>query len=157
MLASMLSACCGYVGSAASSSSVPPDWVKVRADTVFSIMAPPGTTFHPGKGKDASAGSFEVPGFNLSYDYSYYSNPLLNDAGDRNYEKRDIVIDGRKAKVVTSYSPRLSAGRPYFIGVHFSEVAKSAAGTVKLTVHTSVAQEVDYAVVEKIFESVRFE
>jgi hypothetical protein len=147
--------CGGSNGSPAS--GVPSGWMEIRVGTLFTLMAPPGTVWHPAKGKDSAAGTVDAPGFSLSYDYGLYANPLDNSEGDRNYAAQDAVFDGHKARIVTADAPRLSAERPYFIGVHFPELKKSAVGSVSLTVQTSVAKKSDYEMVSKIFGSMRID
>jgi hypothetical protein len=141
---------------ATNTSDVPADWVEVPADALFSMKAPPGTVFKPGQGTDSNVGAFEVPGFQLAFDYGVYSNSLNQDSGDQDYQARETEIDGKAARIVTAYAPHRASGRPYFIGVHFPRVGETSLGSIKLTVSGSLVKKEDYSIVEMIFSTIRF-
>ncbi len=142
--------------SMATESGLPDNWINVSANQKFDLMAPAGTEVHPAKGIDSFVGSIEAPDFSLSFDYGRYSNPLNDMSGDAKYEIRDVVIDGKAANVITAYAPRFSTDRPYFIGIHFPEVKKTAVGSTKLTVFSLLETADYYTVVANIFETIQF-
>ena len=143
-------------GAASSLLRVPADWIEVSAGSTFSLMAPAGTKYRPAKGIDSMIGTFVTPGFEMSFDYGGYSDPLNAEAGDKGYTARDLPINGKVAKLVTAYSPQRSPDRPYFIGVHFSDLEKSAIGSIKLTISSNLKNKNDYATLETIFRTIRF-
>ncbi len=147
----------GHTGAAASDTNgVPLDWIAVHADTVFSMMAPPGTRFVRANGIDSFTGSLVGPDFELSFDYGLYSSPLTEHASDESYQVERILVQGKKAHIITSYVPGISSDAPYFIGIHFSELEESSQGTMKLTINGSVASNDDYDVVKNAFISIHF-
>jgi hypothetical protein len=144
------------VAAASTSSEVPADWIEVSAGREFDLRAPAGTEFRPLKGIDSFVGSFAAPDFELSFDYGLYSNPLNDMSGDDAYKTQDVLVDGKTAYIVTAYAPRLSADRPYFIGIHFPKIKMTNMGPTKLTVFGLLETADDYTVVEKIFRTIHF-
>ena len=136
---------------------VPAGWAKVSAAREFHLMAPAGTEYRPGKGIESLVGSFESADFKLSFDYGAYSDALQHLRGDAGYAVRDIMVGGKPAKVVTARAPRLSADRPYFIGIHFPEIKTTVVGPTKLTLFGLFETADNYPLIEKIFTTIRFD
>jgi len=132
----------------------PADWQEVSADGKFTVMAPAGTTFARSPGTDSFTGVFNVPGFAVHVDYGAHVDPLQHTLHYTQYVARDVVVDGKRAKLVTARS-RSSAGG-YFIGMHVPQLRRSAVGPVGLTLSCNLAREQDYAVLESLYLSVRF-
>lgn len=140
----------------AMSGQLPADWVRLSADGKFELMAPPGSAYVPLRGIDSFVGRIKTPRFMLAFDYGAYSDPLKPRNGYQQYRVRDVQIDGKRARIVTAFAPGLRADRPYFIGVHFSNVKRSVVGSVKLTMSGSVAMPQDYKAIEALFGTIEF-
>jgi hypothetical protein len=133
--------------------AAPPDWVEVSAANKFSLTAPAGTTFARTPGVDSFTGVFNAPGFAVHADYGAHVDPLARSAHRTQYLAREIVVDGKPAKLVTARN----RGAPgYFIGMYVPQVRASAVGPIGLTLTCNVADERDYATLESVYRSLRF-
>ena len=133
--------------------AAPAGWIEVAADNKFSIMAPPGTTFARGSGVDSFVGVFNAPGFAVHVDFGAHADPLARDRSRTQYLARDVIVDGKPAKLVTA---RSRGGAGYFIGMHVAHVRTSVVGPVGLTFTCDLAREQDYATLESVYLSLRF-
>lgn len=131
------------------------DWIQVAADSGFTVMAPPGTTFQRSSGIDSFTGVFNAPGFTVHVDYGPHSDPLNRDRGRTQYLERAISIDGKPAKLVTARERSME--RPYLIGMHIPALKHSTVGAIGLTLYCHVERERDYATVESVYRSVRLQ
>ena len=139
----------------ADGTAVATGWVDVSVDHAFVIKTPPGTTFAHTRGIDSFTGTLNGPGIAIQVDYGAHANPLERDRSVSGYLARDVVVDGRTAKLVTAR--RNGAVRSYFIGLHVP-VARRTAGHVQgLTLTATAAQPDEAERVEAAMRSVRFE
>lgn len=138
------------------SSDVPADWVRLDANSAFSLSAPAGTTYTPAQGIDSMVGSFDAAAFQLNFDYGAYSNSLSNLSEEEDYQIRDVEIDGKPAKIVTAVAPSFSEQQPYFIGVHFPDLGQSVVGTKRLTVYAMLESPDTYPLIEQIYGTIQF-
>ena len=141
------------LASATAGAATPADWVEVSAAGKFSIMAPAGTTFSRTPGVDSFTGVFNAPGFAVHVDYGAHVDPLDRDHHHTQYVARDIVVDGKPAKLITA---RNRGAPAYFIGMYVPQVRSSAVGPVGLTLTSNLAHEHDSAMLESVYRSVRF-
>jgi hypothetical protein len=133
---------------------LPADWIEISAGGAFTIMAPRGTLFARTPGIDSFTGVFNGPGFAVHVDHGLHADPLELDRRRAEYLARDIVVDGRPAKLVTARTP--GTPRSYFFGLHVPHVRRSASGAIKLTLTCDLQGPQDSAIVEAIYRSVRF-
>lgn len=138
------------------SGEVPSDWVRLQADSVFSLSAPAGTTYTPAQGIDSIVGSFDAAAFQLNFDYGAYSSSLTNLSEEEDYQTRDVEIDGKPAKIVTAVAPIYSEQQPYFIGVHFPDLGQSVVGTTRLTLYAMLESPDTYPLIEQIYGTIQF-
>ena len=145
------------IASAARADAVPPlpaDWIEVSAGGAFTVMAPRGTLFVRTPGVDSFTGVFNGPGFAVHVDHGAHADPLERDRRRTAFLSRDIVVDGRPAKLVTARTS--GAPRSYFLGLHVPHVRRSVSGAIKLTLTCDLEGPQDSAMVEAIYRSVRF-
>jgi hypothetical protein len=74
------------------------DWVVINVKGVFDISVPPDTIDQKLRGIDSVAGRFKGTGFELSYDYGRYSDPL----DGKRYRRAEEKIDERACFVATA-------------------------------------------------------
>ena len=66
----------GLAHSAFAADAPPADWVEVAAGPMFTVKAPPGTTFERIRTGDAFAGAFHGPGFDLAVEFGYHRDGM---------------------------------------------------------------------------------
>jgi hypothetical protein len=133
---------------------VPADWVEVAAGPMFTVKAPPGTTFERIRTGDAFAGAFHGPGFDLPVEFGYHRDAVKLPDGAKNSVDTKLVVDeklGAITKAATS-----DTTHPYFIGLYVPDVERDAFGPLSLVVSGAVARAEDRAIVERMFETVKF-
>lgn len=135
--------------------AIPAGWVDVAVDHAFVIKAPPGTTFAQTRGIDSFTGTLNGPGIAVQVDYGAHASPLERDRSVSGYLARDVVVDGRAAKLVTAR--RNGAARSYFIGLHVPLVRRTSDHVQRLTLTATAAQPDEAQRVEAALRSVRFE
>ncbi len=156
LAAMLLSLMASQSSAGGASAEVPADWVRVSADSVFSLFAPAGTAYQPGEGIDSIIGTFDAADFQLQSDYGAYSDSLITLSEVDQYQAWDVEVDGKSAKIVTAYAPLYSTERPYFIGIHFPELGETVIGKTRLTIYALLASPDDYALIEKIYVTIQF-
>jgi hypothetical protein len=139
----------------ADGTTVPAGWVDVAVDHAFVIKAPPGTTFAQTRGTDSFTGTLNGPGIAIQVDYGAHASPLEPDRSVSGYLARDVVVDGRAAKLVTAR--RTGATRSYFIGLHVPVARRTPGHVQRLTLTATAAQPDEAGRVETAMRSVRFE
>jgi hypothetical protein len=135
---------------------VPVNWITLDVGGKFELKAPPGSAYVPRRGIDSSVGRIETPDFTLDFDYGAYSGPLRPSPEARQYQARQVEIDGKAATIVTAFAPGLSADRPYFIGAHFPNLKRSVIGPIRLTMTAWVRAPKNFEAIEAVFASIRF-
>lgn len=144
------------VGTKATSSEIPSDWIEVSAGDVFSLMAPPGTEFHPLQGIDSFVGTFKTPDFELSFDYGLYSNRLDDLSTGTDPEVHTILIDDKNARIVTMQTTVYSKDHSHFIGVYIPDLKQTMLGSLSLSITCSLENDDLYPIVEQIYKTIRF-
>ena len=117
------------------------DWVVIHAKGGFEFSVPPGTVDQKAQGIDSAVGRFTGTGFELSYDYGWYSNPL----DDKRYQRVEEKVDARTCFVATGDG---------FVGVYFPAVY-AWDPTIKLQVSIKLSG-MDKDAALRVIRSVRF-
>lgn len=121
----------------------------------FSLQTGGETRLLPVAAIDSAIGRIQGDGFVIEYDHGPYSDPLRPIDGDEEFQAREAVLDGHKARIVTLRSASRYPGRPYFIGVHFPELGASSLGKTRLTVYAALETPQLRTKVEQILLTVR--
>lgn len=139
---------------AVAAEGVPSDWVEVAAGAMFTVKAPPGTTFERIRTGDAFAGTFHGPGFDLPVEFGYHRDGMKLPEGVKKTSEAKFVFD-EKPGAITKASTADPA-HPYFIGLYVPDVEKDAFGPLSLVVTGSVAKPEDQGIIERIYQTVKF-
>src|ERR1700760_4026604 len=83
----------------AQAADVPADWVEVQAGPMFTVKAPPGTTFERIRTGDAFAGTFHAPGFDLPVEFGYHRDALKLPDGAKNAAETRLVVDEKPGAI----------------------------------------------------------
>src|SRR6266576_4881530 len=105
---------------------IPADWVEVAAGTMFTMRAPPGTTFERVRTGDAFAGTVHGPGFELVVEFGYHREELKNPAGGANPAAAKSIFDDRPGSIITATMG--DAAHPRFVGLHVPNVENDVFG-----------------------------
>src|SRR3954469_24905837 len=95
----------GFAPGAFAADAPPADWVEVAAGPMFTVKAPPGTTFERIRTGDAFVGAFHGPGFDLPVEFGYHRDAMKLPIGAKNASEEKLVIDekpGAISKAATS-------------------------------------------------------
>jgi hypothetical protein len=141
-------------GSAKAADAIPSDWVEVMAGPMFTVHAPPGTTFERIRTGDAFAGAFHGQGFDLTVEFGYHREELKTPDGVKNAAMQKRVFDDKPGTIVSATSA--DAARPRFVELHVPNVENDAFGPLSLVITGSVAKAEDEAIVKRIYETVTF-
>ena len=139
-------------GTAAQAADVPADWVDVQAGPMFTVKAPPGTTFERIRTGDAFAGAFHGAGFDLAVEFGYHRDDLksLAVAG----QNQAVTIDSKPGTIVTGASA--DPAHPVYVGLHVPAVENDVIGPLSLVINGQTAKPEDRATIERIYESIVF-
>src|SRR5215472_4979375 len=94
----------------------PADWIEVMAGPMFTVHAPPGTTFERIRTGDAFAGAFHGPGFDLAVEFGYHREELKTPDGVKNAAMQKRTFDDKPGTIVSATSA--DAARPRFVELH---------------------------------------
>jgi hypothetical protein len=141
-------------GSALAADGIPSDWVEVMAGPMFTVHAPPGTTFERIRTGDAFAGAFHGPGFDLAVEFGYHREELKTPDGVKNAAMQKTMLDEKPGTIVSATSA--DAARPRFVELHVPNVENDAFGPLSLVITGSVAKAEDETTVKRIYETVKF-
>jgi hypothetical protein len=144
----------GFVSSALAADAPPADWVEVQAGPMFTVKAPPGTTFERIRTGDAFAGAFHGPGFDLAVEFGYHRDGMKLPADAKNAADTKFVFDEKPGAITKAATA--DAAHPYFIGLYVPDVEKDAFGPLSLVVTGTVAKSEDQATIERVFQTVKF-
>jgi hypothetical protein len=107
------------VARAAPESRLERPWTELTADGLFTLRAPPGTSYRREQGIDSVGGEFDGPGFTMTYDFGIYSGELDDAILDARYQVDKVVIDGKTATIVEGPGGGACTGpRKTLVGVH---------------------------------------
>jgi hypothetical protein len=140
--------------SAMAADSVPNDWVEVMAGPMFTVHAPPGTSFERIRTGDAFAGAFHGPGFDLNVEFGYHREDLKTPDGVKNTAIQKLDLDDKPGTILTGASA--DAAHPRFVELHVPNVENDAFGPLSLVITGSVAKPDDETTVKRIYETVKF-
>ena len=132
---------------------IPADWVEVAAGPMFTMLAPPGTTFERVRTGDAFAGTIHGPGFDLVVEFGYHREELKNPAGGANPAAAKAVIDDKPGSIITA---TMGDAHSRFVGLHVPNVENDVFGPLSLIINTQVAKPEEEATVKRIYESIKF-
>jgi hypothetical protein len=140
--------------SSAQSAEVPANWVEVAAGPMFTVKAPPGTTFERTRIGDAFSGIFHGAGFDLVVEFGYHRDDIQNPSGAQNSKVEKVVIDEKPGSIITASMSDLA--HPLYVGLHVPAVENDIIGNLSLVVNGQVAKTEDQATVHQIYETVKF-
>ena len=140
--------------SAAKAAEVPANWVEVPAGAMFTVKAPPGTTFERTRIGDAFSGTFHGPGFELIVEFGYHRDELKAPAGAQNPKVEKVVLDEKAGSIMTA--SMADQAHPFYVGLHVPAVENDILGPLSLIVNGQVAKADDQATVHAIYETVKF-
>ena len=140
--------------SAASAAEVPANWVEVAAGAMFTVKAPPGTTFERTRIGDAFSGTFHGAGFDLVVEFGYHRDALKTPDGATNVSVQKVVLDEKPGSIASASMP--DPAHPYYVGLHVPAVENDILGPLSLVVNGQVAKAEDQTTVARIYETVKF-
>ena len=132
----------------------PADWVEVAAGPMFTVKAPPGTTFERIRTGDAFAGAFHGPGFDLAVEFGYHRDGMKIPTDAKNAADTKFVFDEKPGAITKAATA--DAAHPYFVGLYVPDVEKDAFGPLSLVVTGTVAKAETQTTVEHVFQTVKF-
>ena len=150
----MLTAAMTLGVSPAGAADVPANWIEVAAGPMFTVKAPPGTTFERTRIGDAFSGTFHGAGFDLVVEFGYHRDELKTPDGAKNASVEKVVIDEKPGSIATASMP--DPAHPYYVGLHVPAVENDLLGPLSLVVTGQVVKAEDRATVEGIYQTVKF-
>ena len=138
----------------ARAADVPANWIEVAAGPMFTVKAPPGTTFERTRVGDAFSGTFHGAGFDLVVEFGYHREELKTPDGAKNTSVQKVVIDEKPGSIATA--SMADPAHPYYVGLHVPAVENDLLGPLSLVVNGQVAKAEDQATVERIYQTVKF-
>jgi hypothetical protein len=144
----------GFAQHAAAADAVPADWIEVAAGPMFTVKAPPGTTFERIRTGDAFAGTFHGPGFDLPVEFGYHRDAVKLPDGAKNPSEAKLVVDEKPGAITKAATS--DPAHPYFIGLYVPAVENDLLGPLSLVVTGAVAKSEDQGIVERIYRTVKF-
>lgn len=154
-LGTMLSAIALTLGaSSASAADVPANWVEVAAGAMFTVKAPPGTTFERTRTGDAFSGTFHGAGFDLVVEFGYHRDDLKTPDGATNVSVQKVVLDEKPGSIATG--SMADPAHPFYVGLHVPAVENDILGPLSLVVNGQLTKAEDQKTVQQIYETVKF-
>jgi hypothetical protein len=150
----MLTAATTLGWSRAGAADVPANWIEVAAGAMFTVKAPPGTTFERTRTGDAFSGTFHGAGFDLAVEFGYHRDELKTPAEAEHASVQKVVIDDKPGSIATASMP--DPAHPYYVGLHVPAVENDIIGPLSLVVDGKAARAEDQATVERIYQTVKF-
>jgi hypothetical protein len=138
----------------AAETAISADWVEVAAGPMFTVRAPAGTSFERIRTGDAFAGTFHGPGFDLPVEFGYHRDGMKMPEGTKNATEMKLVVDEKPGAITKAASG--DPAHPYFIGLYVPNVEMDLFGPLSLVVTGAVAKPEDQAIVERVFQTVKF-
>lgn len=144
----------GFARSASAADAVPADWVEVAAGPMFTVKAPPGTTFERIRTGDAFAGTFHGPGFDLPVEFGYHRDAVKLPEGAKNVAETKIIVDEKPGAITKAGTA--DPAHPLFIGLYVPAVENDLLGPLSLVVTGAVTKQEDQNTVERVYRTVKF-
>jgi hypothetical protein len=144
----------GLAREAGAAEPVSADWIEVAAGPMFTVKAPPGTTFERIRTGDAFAGTFHGPGFDLPVEFGYHRDAIKLPDGAKNPSEAKLVVDEKPGAITKAATT--DPAHPYFIGLYVPAVENDVFGPLSLVVTGAVARAEDQGIVERIYRTVKF-
>lgn len=144
----------GLARGAAAADAVPADWIEIAAGPMFTVKAPPGTTFERIRTGDAFAGTFHGPGFDLPVEFGYHRDAVKLPDGAKNIAETKLVVDEKPGGITTAATT--DPAHPLFIGLYVPAVENDLLGPLSLVVTGQVTKKDDQTTVERIYRSIKF-
>jgi hypothetical protein len=138
----------------ARAAEVPANWVEVAAGAMFTVKAPPGTTFERTRIGDAFSGTFHGAGFDLVVEFGYHRDELKTPEGAQNVSVQKVVLDEKPGSIATA--SMADPAHPYYVGLHVPGVENDIIGPLSLVVNGQVTKAEDQMTVQRIYETVKF-
>jgi len=142
-----------------SKTKIPKDW-KPSDTKCFTFLMPPDMKGKHREQLDGDAGDYRNKSIALSFEYSWYTDPIDGRPSGLDFQEGELLIDKKTARLVTLTEP--ASVFPYRAAVYFRETGtgKNTGGsivvspnlTMKAESTTPEAQET----VKKIFGTIRF-
>jgi hypothetical protein len=126
-------------------------WAQVDG-RAFAFRVPPDMKAVPVQGIDSEVGEYRGDSISLSFDHGLFSDPM-DYRKQADYISHEERINGRKARIVSYYSPGREHPFDFAIGVHFPNVNGK---NVRLTVYARCKTKDDYETARTIFRTIRF-
>ena len=140
--------------SRADAAGVPANWIEVAAGPMFTVKAPPGTTFERTRVGDAFSGTFHGTGFDLVVEFGYHRDELKTPDGAQNTSVQKVVIDEKPGSIATA--SMTDPAHPWYVGLHVPAVENDLLGPLSLVINGQVVKAEDRATVEQIYQTVKF-
>jgi hypothetical protein len=121
---------------------------------MFTVKAPPGTTFERTRVGDAFSGTFHGAGFDLVVEFGYRRDDIQNPTAAQNPRIEKVVIDDKPGSIITA--AMADPAHPLYVGLHVPAVENDIIGNLSLIVNGQVAKAEDQATVERIYETIKF-
>lgn len=134
----------------ATSIEPPLGWVQIDAGT-FQFHVPPDVKATPVEGIDSFVGAYRGDVIAVGFDYGMYSDPLDYQSLP-GYRLRHERIDGKRANIVSYYSPSTENSFDHAIAIHFPTVS----GDHQLTVHATCRTANDCKTALTLFRTIEF-
>jgi hypothetical protein len=138
----------------ASAADVPANWVEVPAGAMFTVKAPPGTTFERTRIGDAFSGTFHGAGFDLVVEFGYHRDELKTPDGATNVSVQKVVLDEKPGSIAVG--SMADPAHPYYVGLHVPAVENDILGPLSLVVNGQLTKAEDQKTVQQIYETVKF-
>ncbi len=140
---------------AAHAADTPAGWTEVKAGNMFTLQAPPGTTFERIRtGVDAFAGTFHGLGFDIAVEFGYHRDGMKNPAGAKNLAVTKLTVDEKPGSITTADIG--DAAHPRFVGLYVPDVEYDPLGPLSLVMTATVAKPEDAALFRTMSETIRF-
>jgi hypothetical protein len=144
----------GFARASNAAEAIPADWIEVAAGPMFTVKAPPGTTFERIRTGDAFAGAFHGPGFDLPVEFGYHRDALKLPDGAKNPAETKLVVDEKPGAITTAATT--DPTHPLFVGLYVPAVENDLFGPLSLVVTGAVTKPEDAETVERIYRTVKF-
>jgi len=135
-------------------------WQTINANDKFSFKLPPEIIKQEIQQTDSFVQQYIGRNMLVSFDYGWYSEPLIGKESEPEYFEEERQIDGKQAKIISYRTYQESSFGGYYLGASFRNIEEETIGqqtqTVHLTMGVSYANEEDESTALRIIESIDF-